>query len=249
MVAELVLNGVFYGDDVTLLAIQFVQAGVQRGRFAASGRPGHEDQAVGGLHGRGPVLQQVRRHSEFFQLHFRAHRVEDTHHDLFAVQSGQHGHTGAELARAVFHVQTPVLRFAPFVYVHSRRQLQASEDVGNQVGAHLPHVLHHAVNTVAYEQAVALRLQMHVGRAQVEGFAQEKVGLRHGLGEFAAHFAGHAILPHDQFKLLRPATRHARATAISHLCHGNCSLKTEENGKERKTKKQSTTRRGLLREL
>ena len=98
-------------------------------------------------------------------------------------------------------------------------------------GLYLPDIVHHAVDAVAHQQAVALRLQMHVGRAQVERFAQQEVGLRDGLGQFAAHFPRHTVLPHDQFKLLWPATRYAHAADISHLCHGKCSLRTEKNGK------------------
>ena len=44
--AELILNRVFDRDDVDVFLLHRLQRGIKRRRFAGTGRPGHQDDAV-----------------------------------------------------------------------------------------------------------------------------------------------------------------------------------------------------------
>ena len=109
-------------------------------------------------------------------------------------------------------VLTAVTVFAAFVDLHSASEFEAGEDIGHQVGIELPDIVHHAVNAESNQKAVAFGLKVNIGRAQIEGLAQNIIGLGNGLGEFAAEFADNAVFTHNQAEL-----RSASWCYLSHL--------------------------------
>src|SRR5205085_5646211 len=145
-----------------------------------------------GLNDIRPFLQHIRSHAETLQFHLGAHRVEKAHNHLFAVEHGKAGHTRAEFACAVLHIEASVLRFAPFVNMHPGGEFEAGQDVGNDVRVVLPDIVHHAVNAVADQKAAPLRLQVNIGRAEIKSLLHKKVYRTHGFGEFTAHLASDA---------------------------------------------------------
>src|SRR5450830_297423 len=75
---------IFYGGDIGVRLVQDVEAGIQGNRLAGTGRPGHQDHAVGAAY---RVQQQVfLRGIVAWRVdpELRLAGVEDAHDDFFA---------------------------------------------------------------------------------------------------------------------------------------------------------------------
>ncbi len=112
---QLDFGRVFSRCNIHARLVQDVQARVQRHRLAAAGRAGHQDHAVRALDRIEHDLLLVGLVAQRLDAELDARRVEDTQHDLFAVQ----GRQGAdpEIDRAAFRqrqLHPPVLRHALF---------------------------------------------------------------------------------------------------------------------------------------
>ena len=109
---QVVFDRVFDRADVVLHRADVVQRGVERRRFAAAGRTGHQHDAVGSP----DVFQQAAQHvfgeAQVFQVQRNAARVEHADHGLFAAVGGKRAHAQIDLAAFEHHVHAAVLRQA-----------------------------------------------------------------------------------------------------------------------------------------
>ena len=108
---HLIFDRVFDGDDLLVGLIDALQRGVERGRFAAAGRPGDQKNAVRQrrviLHARQHVLVEAQA-LEIVEIAGGA--VEQTHHDAFAVQRRQRGNAQVDFAAQRLDLDAAVLR-------------------------------------------------------------------------------------------------------------------------------------------
>src|SRR5260370_1951067 len=87
---HLIFDRVLDGDDLLVGDVDAFQRRVERGRFAAAGGPGHEEDAVR----QGCVVlhagEEMRVESQAAQVvKVTGGAVEQTHHDALAIQRGQ----------------------------------------------------------------------------------------------------------------------------------------------------------------
>ena len=85
---ELVLDRVLDRADVDLGLIELVEAGIERGRLAATGRTGHQRQAVRRVDRLDQVLRLPLVQAQAGQVERDGRLVQDSHDHLFAVDRG-----------------------------------------------------------------------------------------------------------------------------------------------------------------
>ena len=107
--AQFVFDRVFDGDDVFGFVARGGEGGVKRGRFAASGRAGHQNHAVRTVKQSAETLFVAARKAQLAQIGDEGRMIEQAHHDFFAVQIGQRRNAKIESARAVTRAKPSVL--------------------------------------------------------------------------------------------------------------------------------------------
>ena len=89
MPGQVVLDRVLGGDDLAIRSVQLVQGGVQRGRLARAGRPGHQEDAVGPFDDLLEAAVVLLGEAQVLDAHLDVAAVEDTHDDRLAVVGRQ----------------------------------------------------------------------------------------------------------------------------------------------------------------
>ena len=85
---ELVLDRVLDGNDLLAWVVELAEGGVERGRFARTGRTRHQHQPVRlGDEGVDHVAKRLV-HAQRLEIKTQGALVEDSHHDRLAVQRG-----------------------------------------------------------------------------------------------------------------------------------------------------------------
>src|SRR5262249_32174349 len=80
-----IFDGIFDGDDLDRLALDLVEAAVERGRFAGAGRASDQDDAVRQIDELPEHVVGVGQHADVGEVEDHAALVEQTHDDAFAV--------------------------------------------------------------------------------------------------------------------------------------------------------------------
>ena len=159
---QVVLDRVLDRADVVLHRADGVQRGVERGRFSAAGRPGHQDDAVGGVDVLPEDAQHVLGKAQVFEVQRDGAGIEHADDGLFAVRGGEGAHAEVDLAAFEHHVDPPVLRQPPLADVHRAHDLDAAGDGVQQVLRHLQRLVQPAVDAVAHPHAAFGRLDVDV---------------------------------------------------------------------------------------
>ncbi len=126
--AHVVLHGVFQRDDVPIDAVDLVDAGVEGRRLAAPGRPGHEHDAVGALDHPADHDVVVLRQPQLLQADQSRRAVEESHHDVLAVDRRKGGHADVQLAADRRHAEAAVLGQPALGDVERGHDLHARHD-------------------------------------------------------------------------------------------------------------------------
>ena len=131
---HLIFDRVFDGDDLLVGLIDALERRIKRGRFAAAGGPGHQENAVRQrrviFHAREHVLVEAQA-LQIVKIAGRA--VEQTHDDAFAVKRRQSGNAEIHFAAQRFDLDAAVLRQAALGDIQPRHQLHARNNGGLQL--------------------------------------------------------------------------------------------------------------------
>jgi hypothetical protein len=162
------------GRDVDARLVQQVEAGVERDRLAAAGRPGGEDhpvRAADRVHQRIPLLGLE---AERVDADRRGRRVEDPHDDLLAEQRGQRAHAKVDrLVLGQHELHPAVLRDALLGDVELGDDLDARGELLLDHQRRLRDLHHHAVEPVADAVEPFVGLEVDVGDAGADGVEQD----------------------------------------------------------------------------
>mmetsp|Transcript_4996 Transcript_4996/g.18196 ORF Transcript_4996/g.18196 Transcript_4996/m.18196 type:complete len:480 (+) Transcript_4996:577-2016(+) len=170
------LDRVLDGRHVDLVRGEALERRVQRGRLAAAGRPGHQDDAVGLLDQALPAVGVVLPEAERSQVLHRGLRVEDAHHHLFAKGRGQRRQTHLDLVTGRVARLDPAIQRAPFLdHIHPAEQLDARGHRAHHRRRQLIDRVQHAVDAEANHAHLAARFQVNIRRTLVEGVLPQPV--------------------------------------------------------------------------
>ncbi len=173
---ELILDRVLDRDDVRLRREDLAQERIERGGLAAPGRAGDEDHALRLLRGVAKQLQVVRREAQAIEdLHALA-GVENAERDLFAVLRGQARHAHVDALVRVPHLDAAVLRQAALGDVELRHHLQTRDQGILNPLREAECLFEDAVDAIAHQHRVGLRLDVDVARPRLDALDQHLVG-------------------------------------------------------------------------
>ncbi len=178
---ELILHGVLDSDDVLLDGVQLVEHGVLGGGFARTGGTGGEHHAVR----LGDKLLQLRlglrRKAELAQTDQNAALVQDAADNLLTedVRQTRDAKVVILVRVTVADGDAAVLRNAALGDVHLRHDLETGDERGLDVLRQLHGLVEHAVHAVAHAHMPAVRLQVDIGGAFVDGLQDHRIGHAH----------------------------------------------------------------------
>ena len=172
---ELVLDRVFHRDDAPLHGVEHGKKGVKRRAFAAAGRAGEQDDAVGLRDELADLALGGGREAKQREIEFIA--GEKTEADAFAGDGGNRRDADVDGLVIQLEVDAAILRHAALGDVEIGHDLDARNHAGLQ---HLDlsrhgHLVEHAVDAVADAQIVFQRLDVDVSRALLERRAHDLV--------------------------------------------------------------------------
>ena len=164
---EPVLDRVLDGDDVDLVAADLREARVERRRLARARRAGDEQRAGRPREDLRHLLLHLFAEADLGERRHFARLVEEAHRHRLAFDRRQRRDADVEHAARGRGGQrdAAVLRLAPLGDVELRENLQARRDAGGEALRHAVRDVQHAVDAVAHDQLVLLRLDVDVGRA------------------------------------------------------------------------------------
>src|SRR6185437_2092060 len=156
--------------DVGVLAVENVEAGVQRDGLAATGGAGHQDHALG--------LSQILLVQTFLDwlvpqridAEHRLRGVQNTQHDLLAEQRGAGAH--AEVDGAILrqlHLDAPILRDAALGDVQSRHDFQAGGQLSGQGHRGMRDLFQDAVHAQPDAKNFLVGLEVNIRGAAANG--------------------------------------------------------------------------------
>ena len=172
---EVVFDRVFGGDDFARRRVEFVERGVEGGRFPGTGRPGNENNAVRADDQLLEAFVVAFAKAELNEANANVVLVQNTHNDRLAVVRRNNRDAQVEFLFAERQLNTPVLRSAAFGDVEFRQNLEAGHERPLETlrdGVALDQL---AVDAVTDADAVFERLDVNVGRAEVNGVGDDLV--------------------------------------------------------------------------
>ena len=95
---EVVFDRVFGGDDLAVGAVELVERAVERRRLARTGRPGHQEDAVGPLDDLLERLVVLFLEAQVLNADADAVGTQNTQHDRFAVIRRQRADAEVDVA-------------------------------------------------------------------------------------------------------------------------------------------------------
>ena len=175
-----VLDRILDRRDVLATLHQLGERGVERGRLAAAGRTGDEDEPLGTADDLAKIVEERRPHAEGRQLEAQRRLVEHPQHQLLAVDRGKRRRAEVEPAGADGDSQPPVLRQPVLGDVHAGEDLEPCADRRRHGGGNVADVVEGAVDAEADAQVVGHPLQVNVARARARGTSQDAIDRPHG---------------------------------------------------------------------
>ena len=122
---QLVLDGILDREDVILAGVEAQQRGVQRGRLAAAGRPGDQQDPVRPLENAEIRFEGVTVEAELGKVERDRSPVQDPQDHTFAVHGGHGGDAEIDLFATYRQLDTPILGKARLGDVQFRHDLDA----------------------------------------------------------------------------------------------------------------------------
>src|SRR6185369_7726908 len=173
---DLVLDRVFRGQDVDLGAVDLVQAGIKRGRFAATGGASDQQDAVRAMD---QVLHQPTvplTEADLGDVQQLVGLVQQAHHDPLVFTTGRNGRN-AEVDAASGDAQrdAAVLRQALFGDVQPSHDLHAGNHRAHELQRSAPRHVQLAVDSIAHDHFALFRLDVNVAGSLLHGLREQAV--------------------------------------------------------------------------
>ena len=190
--ANLIFDGVFNGDELVVVALDFVDGRVQSGGLAGTRRARNQDHAVRLVNVAPETVEFLGRKADHVQSQVgkflgKCFFVEHAKNCVFAVAGRHDRYAQVDVTAFVLHSETAVLRNAALGDIQFAQNLDAREHCGVMfLGDRLHGVLQDTVNAVLHGDFRVLRFDVDVAGAALKGSEDD------GLDQ-ANHRAGGAI--------------------------------------------------------
>src|SRR5690606_35538918 len=155
---ELVLDRILGGEDVELRGVDAAERSIQRGRLAATGGAGDQDDPVAALNDRAHPIEGLGAHADLREVEQGGVLVEQTHDDPLPVRGGDAAHADVDVAAGELDADAAVLREALLGDVQLRHDLHAADDAGLVALGRLDDLLENAVDAEAHHELAVHRL-------------------------------------------------------------------------------------------
>ncbi len=160
---------IFGSRDIDSRLVQDVQAGIERHGFAAAGRARHQNHAVGAMDRAKQLFPFFRLVAQRVDAKLGRGRVQNPHHNFFAVQRGQCAYPEIDrFFRADAQLHAPVLRHAALGDVQLGNDLDARSEFFFDRGRGLRDFTQLAVHAKADAIKMLEGLEMQVGSAHID---------------------------------------------------------------------------------
>ena len=172
---DLVLDGVFDGDDVDFRVVDRGQGRVERCRLAAAGGAGYQQDAVGRLD---QLVEQVdvpAVHAEIGQFQHRPGFVEQPQHHPFAERGGDDGNPNVHAPVGDLDLDPPILGQALFGDVEPRHDLDAGGQGRLDPAGQAENIVENAVDAVADLQGALVGFDVNVAGPIANGAGEQEV--------------------------------------------------------------------------
>src|SRR6185437_10075432 len=172
--ADLIFDGIFDGDNLVFVGLDFIDCGVQRGRLARARGARDQDHSV-----RLANVAPEFAHIMFGEAHYvevqspkfltQRFFIQHAQHSVFAVYRRHDRNTEVDEPAFITHAETAILRNAPLGDIEFAHDFDARENRGMPfLRQRLHGVLQHAVNAVFHRDFGVARFNMDVTGAPLE---------------------------------------------------------------------------------
>ena len=190
---DVILDGVFGGEDLDRRIVDRLQRGVERGRLARSGRSRDEHDAVGLVDEHVHLRPVVVAQADAIERQLHVAPVEHTHHDALAVHGGEHGDAEIDRIPVDVHLDAAVLGQAALGDVELRQHLDARDDGHRQLLGRRREFIQHAIDAVAHPELVLERLHVDVAGLVPDRIHQVPVDQTHDRVVVGRGFGGRQV--------------------------------------------------------
>ena len=172
---QVVFDRVFGSEQLGVNGVDAPQAGVEGGGFAAAGRPGSDEDAIGPLHGFGDVIVKVLGEAQRIEFKVDGGTIQHAQHHRFT-ELGWEGRN-AQIDRAITHGETdaPVLGQAALGDVEVGHDLETGNHRQGQMLGRRRHFVERAVHAIADAELGFKGLEMNVAGAVLHGLEHDQV--------------------------------------------------------------------------
>ena len=176
---QLVLDRVFYCDELFTLGVAETECRVECGSLSGPGGPSHEQHAVRPARECRNCGQDVMWHAQFVEPYRPATAIKEPEHHAFPVHCGHRRDPEIELGEGEAHTNASVLRAPAFGDVQFGEKLDARDHGVRQPRRCLGRRDQHTVQAEAGGEPRAARFEVDVARARISGVAHEQVHVAH----------------------------------------------------------------------
>ena len=172
---EIVLDGIFSGDDFLVRLVHFVHGGIQGRGLAGSGGSGYQKDAVGALDDARETGVIAFAETEILDADHDVATVENTHDARLAVACGQHADAHVVMFFAEVHFDTAVLAAAFFGDVHAGHDFDTREQRQEQLAGRVFAFGENAIHAVANADTLGEWFYVDIAGAFIDGFVDDEV--------------------------------------------------------------------------
>src|SRR5262249_26139208 len=185
-VGKLIFDGVFDGDDVLLVAVDFAHAGVEGGALAGAGGAADEEHAVRLADDAADLIAHLVAYADLHEVGDLLRAVEETHDHLLANDAAGRRH--AKVHEIVLHLsgKAAVLRLALLGDIQVAQNLEDIDDGVAHAAAEGVAGHEHAVDAEADAHFLLARLEVDVRGAALARLVDHLQGALVALGILSA---------------------------------------------------------------
>ena len=172
---HVVFHGVLQSDQVHVVLVQVVDHGVHGGGFTGTGGAHDQQHAAAAMEHMLVFLQIAAGKPDGILGELLAGFIQQTCHDLLAVNGGQRGDTEVDVLVLHLHVEAPILGDAVLRDVQAAHDLDTGNDAALQIAGDRHDIAHQAVDPHADLQLILPGLQMDIAGALGDGTLDDGV--------------------------------------------------------------------------
>src|SRR4030095_13745419 len=188
---QVILDGLFSRNDLSIRAIECIQCGIERGRLSRPRRPGNQDNAVGTPDKLGKLLEVIVRQAELANADLNIVFVQDPHDHRLAVVRRDDADAEVQILVAGSNFDAAVLRAAPLGNVHLSQNLDAGNDGPEQAARWAIALMQNSIDPVANANHLFEGLDVDVRGPELHGLFDHQIDKANdGSTVFVHLFAG-----------------------------------------------------------